>query len=543
MIQPGVSWDQQKIVEAQYDKTAGSDEEPVLPQYQHNPLILALPLMMKEALFTKSIFKPVPQFSQQCREASALTRKAGVAMLSAFFLPQRPHYQLYHLIDRVMKMGYQTNLLRNTTQYNLQNATIPFIGPRGVGKYTAIFNTLRLYDVISHDLMRYPVLECPLQIPAFILPAPDDGKLDALKLSALERLSQLLKGQFEVWVNKNDPLHRILSPFRVGVLAIDKWEVLLNLKLKEQVTIINHIFSLVSKLRTTLLIIGTPDIYRLFEKAKYPDLLSGMNRTVWLPQLAEAKGQEGYRLAKEFTQFVQTIWPYQWIKDPVSKPTPDILQAFYYCTAGIRGHFIRLFQAVQIRLMEDYEKGICNEESITPEVIYSVAEQSFHNMNAEIGLIVKHPRNLKLIDRMGGKNLPEIDPLAELFDQNSGTEVTEESSGEPKPKRQTRQQTLKEILITGFKIAPDKAEALSRCAVCQLPTGSIASQGHIALRLNEDPAFDKKQAPWIERMKLNIPEGFAINKFRLAQKQPGEACSTYDKLKAAGLTTNLRDLT
>ena len=519
-------------------------KEQPMSQYKGIPFIEALPIRKDEYEFIGEINQPF-EYDHSDTELPAHHRIDGPSSLSTWFMSQKLHYDLYLVLDNMIRQGYRQAAMRI---YKVSPQTPlggSILAPTGVGKSISSARCLQLMpDIIIHDReifeQRYPDEDFyQYQIPVLMITAPFDGSIQKIKEAIIESLIALL-GDDRIRSNITDDIKATLKRYKVGLLVIDEVPFLLQSRQHNYNEVINYLATLRTRLCIPVFFIGTLHVYEIFKNSSQARRIIGPQRVLWLPMLAEGKNMDGtHKLSYEFTEFVQEMWQYQWVQDPTEEPSEAVLQAFYECTAGICDFIIKLFQIIQIKLISDHYRLLREDEEITPELIFKVAETEFYIINDRIREIVKNPGQLETIFDMGMEGLPEIKEIAEKYQtpQPEDDHVREHHS--KVRKKQSRRHELIHQL-KGMDIDPDRAELLARCVINEMPDAGKAEQTKKALDLHYDPEFDKQQAPHIPLKEVDLSR-FDTRLFRDARPKKGEVFSAYDQLKKKGLITNLRD--
>ena len=367
--------------------------------------------------------------------------------------------------------------------------------------------------------------------------APHDGKQKSLEQNIIDSLKHLLQEHFGVFIDDNGDIRYLLQKYNVGLLVIDEIPFLLQSKEENHEPILNYLVYLRTRLCIPVIFIGTPDILKIFENhPSQSRKIIGAASSYLLPMFANGrKTEDEFILSSDFKDFMEEMWEYQWIEQATEAPSEEILQAFYRCTAGIRDFIVKLFQLSQIKLIYDHSRSPSSLEIITPELIEEIAEEHFDIVHDRIQRLIENPASAREIQDMGMDRLPEIAKLSEPFcltpDENQQDEYQQVR------KRVSKEKALVNKLLAE-DIEADRAKLLAKCIITQHPDAK--NHLYLALNLNEDPKFDKQQAPYITRKEINLTP-FKTDRFRSCYIEEGGTNAIYENLKLNGLTTNLRD--
>ena len=182
----------------------------ILPEYNANPMIQALPHLMEEDEFLTSV-TVMPDFSAEEKFFKPHLRVHCVERLSRYFDPINKTMQLHQAISVLLMQGYLArNILKpqyarraNQIYQAIQNkggkviehyVDVPtsasgftFIGPSGMGKTTNLKNILDLYpQVIAHPE------HTTYQIVWIKVDCPHAGSLKGLCIDIFKEIDRLI---------------------------------------------------------------------------------------------------------------------------------------------------------------------------------------------------------------------------------------------------------------------------------------------------------------------------------------------------------------
>ena len=335
-------------------KTVKADYmEQVLPEYNGNPLIEALPDIMS-AEETLSCLTRTPAYNQGERNLEAKYRIHCLSrLLHDYYQPLAQHLDIENRISVCLRQGYRNRNplerqyalmvnesyeamlekrdVRPVPGYHPNASGFTIIGVSGVGKSTAVESILSLYpQVIEHTEYK----------------AVGSEFFDQYKRSRITIDSMLTLMQ------------RIAQEYSLGLLVVDEVQHL-SLAKGGSDAMLNFFVTLVNTIGVPVILIGTskamPILQGQFRQARRS---SGHGDLIW------------NRMKKErnWITFVESIWKYQWIREDVPL-TAQMLDAVYEETQGI----IVLAVVLYVLLQEDAIRS--ERETFDVEDIRRVARE------------------------------------------------------------------------------------------------------------------------------------------------------------------------
>ena len=342
--------------------------EQVLPEYQGNPLIMALPDIMSAEETLESLTR-TPAYSEGERNLEAKYRIHCLSrLLHDYYQPLAQHLDIENRISVCLRQGYRNRnplergyvLMANESYeamrekrpvrpvpgYHPNASGFTIIGVSGVGKSTAVESILSLYpQVIEHTECNGELL--PLtQIVWLKLDCPHDGSRGELCYRFFKAVDDAVGTEFLDQYKKSritidsmlTLMQRISQEYSLGLLVVDEVQHL-SLAKGGSDAMLNFFVTLGNTIGVPVILIGT---------SKAMPLLQG--------QFRQARRSSGHgdliwnRMKKErnWITFVESIWKYQWIKNEV-RLTAEMLDAVYEETQGI----IVLAVVLYVLLQED----------------------------------------------------------------------------------------------------------------------------------------------------------------------------------------------
>jgi hypothetical protein len=369
-----------------------------IPRYRGNVLIEALlPTLDYEGLSTALM--DLPAFDSQQRSWPAHERIQMIAELTDCMVTLDRHVQLAWAIDTLIRQGYVARAPRTASHtqtfqqlYEARKAQMPFsarpkqsataqlssslMGTSGVGKTSSLKRILSLNpQVIYHDDADIT------QITYIHIEAPHDGvSTKGLAFSILRELDRLIPdGQYYERYGKKsysaetllNHAARLMHTHCVGLLVVDEIHNLKNAgKSKEKLMAL--LVSASNELGVPILFVGTNRAANVLGLDASPARRSSGNAISTWSSLQSSRNLEK---PDEWEDFISTVWPFQWLRNPVPL-TQGLSDLMFYHSQGIIDIAIKLFASAQWR-------GILDEtETITAQVIQDVWERDFELLHA-----------------------------------------------------------------------------------------------------------------------------------------------------------------
>ncbi len=373
-----------------------------LREYNANPMIQALPLIMSDEEFLKSA-TIMPDFSPEERMFEPHLRFHCVERLSRYFDPIDKTLELQRIISVLLRQGYiARNILQpqyarraNQIYQAIQNkggktienyVDVPtsasgftLIGPSGMGKTTNLKNILSLYpQVIAHpDHSVY-------QLVWIKVDCPHAGSLKGLCIDVFKEMDRLLGTnyfkKFGSTRNSEDymlaQVAQLAHTHHLGMLVIDEMQNLVNAR-RSKDDLLNFLVKMDNIIGVPVIRVGTNEAYPIlqgnFRNARRG---TGEGGVLWERMKQEDEDEWG-----EWQFFVEGMWQYQWTAG-YTELTDEIYEALYFETQGIIDLVVKLFKMVQWRVIAEGE-----EENITVDLIHEVAEEGLYLVKPMLDVI------------------------------------------------------------------------------------------------------------------------------------------------------------
>ena len=364
-----------------------------LREYNANPMIQALPLILSDEEFLKSA-TIMPDFSPEERMFEPHLRFHCVERLSRYFDPIDKTLELQRIISVLLRQGHiARNILQpqyarraNQIYQAIQNkggktienyVDVPtsasgftLIGPSGMGKTTNLTNILSLYpQVIAHPEHNV------YQLVWIKVDCPHAGSLKGLCIDVFKEMDRLLGTnyfkKFGSTRNSEDymlaQVAQLAHTHHLGMLVIDEMQNLVNAR-RSKDDLLNFLVKMDNIIGVPVIRVGTNEAYPIlqgnFRNARRG---TGEGGVLWDRMKQEDEDEWG-----EWQFFVEGMWQYQWTAG-YTELTDEIFEALYFETQGIIDLVVKLFKMVQWRAIA--EGG---DEIITIDLIHEVADEGFY---------------------------------------------------------------------------------------------------------------------------------------------------------------------
>jgi len=342
----------------------------VLPEYQDNPLIEALPDILS-ASDTVKMLTMRPRYDEDERNLDAKYRIHCLSrLLHEFYQPLPQHIDIETRISVCLRQGYlnrnpvgkqyalmvnesydamrEKRRVRYIPGYHPNASGFTIIGVSGVGKSTAVESILSLYpQVIQHSLYHGEPMAVK-QIVWLKLDCPHNGSLGELCYRFFKAVDDAIEPDEKIFDQYKKSritidsmltnMQRLAQEYSLGMLVVDEVQHL-SLAKGGSDAMLNFFVTLVNTIGVPVVLIGTskamPILQGEFRQARRS---SGHGDLIW------------NRMKKEraWITFVESMWEYQWLRNKVPL-TAGMLDAVYEETQGI----IVLAVILYVLLQED----------------------------------------------------------------------------------------------------------------------------------------------------------------------------------------------
>lgn len=371
-----------RMVEAEYN-------DPLIPDYQNNPLIEALPaIWSKEQVI--DMLQYYPDYQELHRDWTLELRLHLIRNVLKFFEVMPRHNDLEQRLSSMIRLGYEArnpllhgyyrdidkkvNTLFSKTPptSNLQSSALALavVGLSGVGKSVTLSRLLMLYpQVIFHHNFQKKAFS-HVQLVWLKLECPSDGSTKSLCLNFFQALDDLLETNYvENYARRGratteemlKSMARLASLHTIGILVIDEIQHLSNAKSGGSEKMLSFFVELVNTIGMPVILVGTyKAMAMLNSEFRLARRSAGLGDFVW----------DNMKRDDTWNLFLESLWRYQYTQKDC-KLTPQINHALYDVTQGITDLAVKTYMLAQARAIT---RG---DETITASVIRSVARDSF----------------------------------------------------------------------------------------------------------------------------------------------------------------------
>ncbi len=403
------SWQNPPLFRGRIEKASYRD--PLIPHYQGNPFIEALPPIWSKEEVIK-LLQRYPDYQEEHRTWNTELRVHLIRNVLKFFAVFPRHIDLEQRLSCTIRTGYEARnpcvpedwphirdkleLLKSalasrengeeeefmpavTLLQDLEMAAtgFAFIGISGIGKTSSLKNILAHYpQVIIHS--RYHDKDFNrIQVVWIKLECPFDGSIKGLCLNFFHAIDSILgTNYYENYGRKGRAtvdellpnMARVSLLHGVGVLIIDEIQHLNEAKSGGARRMLNFLVELVNTGGMPVIPVGTykaaPILGAEFRQARRS---AGQGDLYWYAM----KEDDTWEL------FLESLWRYQYTKKPTNR-TPELSHALYDVTQGITDLAAKVYMLAQVRAIT---RGDDEDESITEELIRSVAYDSLRLAN------------------------------------------------------------------------------------------------------------------------------------------------------------------
>ena len=497
--------------------------EQVIPEYQGNPMIEALPEIWAGDTVEEMLSEEAPHHDGE-RMLDARYRMHCIQRLFHYFQPLEQHIDIEQRISRCIRQGY---LNRNpcTKEYariladgyealsgrrgyqfiqgfrpNASGFTI--IGMSGVGKSTAVEKILSLYpQCISHDSYHGQPLVLT-QIVWLKLDCPHDGSIKGLCFQFFEAIDRAMGTDYFPRYTKSrytvDVLMvlmtQLVNLYQIGILVIDEIQHLSLAKGGGSEKMLNFFVTLVNTIGIPVVMIGTTKAMSILQSEfRQARRGSGQGDLLW----------DRMQNDLSWEIFVTSMWKHQWTRSKIPL-TEEMRNILYEESQGIIDIAVKLYAMVQIKAI-----------TVGSD---SFSARDFHAAAAEkLGLVKPMLDALRTGDKKKIRQYGDISPVSIEDYLSSYMSMAKDPISEkaPEGKISVAEQAVLKLLELG--VEPGIAKRLSERALA-------------AKRNNPHVADVVREAYY-----LYIMEGKEMEAAETADKDDLRKQGGYDAMKQKGL--------
>jgi hypothetical protein len=359
--------------------------EQLIPEYEGNPLIEALPpILSKQEVIEKLSY--YPHFDENERQLDSQYRFHIIQRLFSLFQVLPFHLDLESRLSRLLRQGYlarnpfspsyASSLIQGHEDIKISidqkwfNHSIPrgftIIGPSGTGKSTSIAKLFdQLPQIINHSNYHRKDFAFT-QLVWLRLECPHDGSVKGLVNQFFITVDGLLgTNYFEKFGSSNKLSVNTLMPIMtqicnsvgLGIACIDEVQ---NLSMRGvgSKLMLNFFTTLSNIIGIPLILIGTPSAMNVLQREFRQARRGSGQGDLIMDRMAN---DEYWRL------FLESMWEYQWVRNPVEL-TDEFVEIMYEESQGIIDICLKLFSLSQIRAISS------SSESLSVSLIRQVAK-------------------------------------------------------------------------------------------------------------------------------------------------------------------------
>ncbi|GGD83047.1 hypothetical protein GCM10010990_36410 [Croceicoccus mobilis] len=332
-----------------------------------------------------------PHHADAERALPHVQRRYAVLRLRQLFVPTARHVRMAEGIDMLMRAGYEgrdpaawkfearqrrlarSNILRAPASRPVGcegGAGCGFlIGAPGMGKTQTVEQALRSYE----QLIELPGL--PAQVSWLKLECPDKGSIRSLCFQFFDELSRLVgKSDYTALfmhrrAGEDALMHQmaLAANFHgLGLLVIDEIQHIGRVAGEEH-QMMSFLTQLTNQLGIPVLFVGTLSILAHIQRTGRMARRSvGPACAIWKPLTR----------GSEWQSCLTRLWTYQWTQEP-TELDDELVDIFFEETGGIIDLAVKLYIAVQLRLLYRSEMDAQADEIIRPNFVRGVARTDF----------------------------------------------------------------------------------------------------------------------------------------------------------------------
>lgn len=361
--------------------------EQVVPDYQGNPLIEALPPIYDKYDVMK-LLTVDPRYSEMERELEMHNRLHCIGRLSRYFQPLDIHFGIERRISLAIRQSYisknpatpqyaagiaegaaaiRDNSLNAISGSNSTAFCFTVIGISGVGKTRAMERVLSLYP---QTILHTQYNNAPMFLTQLVwakLDCPFDGSLKGLCIDFFTYVDNVLgtdyAKMFSVYRMTVDQLlprmAQIARTHCLGVLVIDEIQHLDQAKSGGQAKMLNFFVTLVNKVGVPVVLIGTPKATPILQSEfRQARRSSGQGALIW----NNMKNDISWEV------MLRAMWKYQWTQKS-AELTKDLRNVIYDESQGVIDVAVKLYAMAQIKAIVD------RTEIVTVKEVKAVASE------------------------------------------------------------------------------------------------------------------------------------------------------------------------
>ena len=362
----------------------------VLPRYQGNPLIEALPPILSDDEISDQLAY-YPRYEKAHRALPAEQRIHIIHTILDLLIPFPEHIDLAQRFSCLIREGYVARnpiaaefwqKFRSRADHQRDNGSarvrvrssapgMTIMGISGGGKTTATEAAVGLYpQLIQHSMYQGRPFTWT-QVVWLKLQCPFDGSTRGLCLNFFQAIDELLGtnhyrnyGEGRKSTDELMPaMRRVASLHSLGLLLIDELQHLDQSRSGKEM-MLNFFTELVNEIGVPIVFIGTP---------KVKSVLAGEFRQ---SRRGTSEGDFVWNRMEndeKWKYFAESLWDYQYLQKP-TPPSKELFDVLYDESQGIIDIAVKLFMLSQVRAVRK------KLETLSASVIRSVAADSLRTI-------------------------------------------------------------------------------------------------------------------------------------------------------------------
>jgi hypothetical protein len=385
----------------------------ILPEYQGNPFIEALPPKASQEEVMEA-FSYYPELDEEIRKHSdPLVREEYTVRLKNLRQPLPLYYDCFRAIEVALKTGYSAkNPLSPTTAQFLHYPVderpeikphtgyfepkgdgITLVGESGVGKSSLLEQVLNYFpNVIEHDVYKDQIMEHRRQIVWLKVDCPNNSSVRDLCEEILASLDLAIGNEHtkpETTIGKlTRQIEQKIKANFLGILVIDEMQRLVFKRTGGENNLLNFLHSLVNKLGVPIFFCANPPFDETLAKTlKAARRAESGGYFVMEPLTRDSQGWE---------YFVHELWDLHWTNVP-TELSNELNDKLFELSVGNLDMAHRIYRDAQrlvigsgderitTAVLEQAYVSACGLSSKTEEVIKLRKENKLPRRNQKVG--------------------------------------------------------------------------------------------------------------------------------------------------------------
>ncbi len=347
----------------------------IIPEYQNNPLIEALPLIKSTTEVINGLHN-YPDFDPIERNMDNSIRLHILNRVYEIYQPLPKIIDLENRISRTIRLGYTSrnplslNFVKSFNGSSINTTAYGFavIGISGIGKTSGLNRILNMYPqtIIHREYQSQPL--SLYQLVWIRIECPFDGSIKGFMCEFFSNVDRLMgtnyyrKASTATTDNMIIIMTQVIRNTCLGLLVVDEIQHLNFAKSGGSQKLLNFFVTLVNTIGIPIILVGTPIAMGILQNEfRQARREIGIGGSIILDRLIKGR---------EWDLLINCMWKYQWTKHHAPL-TQDINNLFYNETQGITDLLIKLFVMAQAYAINS------KKEIIDESIIKKVAIEGF----------------------------------------------------------------------------------------------------------------------------------------------------------------------